>query len=459
MDTARALLAAYKARNLSPVEVVAQALAAIAADNPRVNAWVHVAAETALRDAAASEARWKIGAPLGALDGVPVGVKDLLAVKNQPMRRGSEAFPPDFTPSEDSPVVARLREAGAILLGKTATPDAGCKLDTTSLVHGVTRNPFNPALTAGGSSGGSAAALALGHVPVAIGTDGAGSIRVPASYCGVFGMKPSIGRIPAPVGPFWPHAVTGPMTRTVLDTALVWNVVTRPDARDPYGLPYVETDWVAQARRGVSGLRVAVATSFHGMAAAPEIAEAVMRAAAALSQAGAVVTAREPDWPGDPLAAFAVFWRCMYAQSVAMMPAAQAAMIDPAIRQVVAGAAGISCVDLQNAMAARDALAGAMARFHQDDDLLVCPVMPYQPWPAGRATPAPFAEDDWSWCPFAYPFNMTRQPAASVPVGKDGDGMPIGVQIVAAYGRDDLVMRAAFSVEQSMSTTLGFDVS
>jgi aspartyl-tRNA(Asn)/glutamyl-tRNA(Gln) amidotransferase subunit A len=448
MTTARALLASYQARTGSPVEVVRDALAAITADNSGVNAWVHIAAETARSAAAASAARWERGTPQGALDGVPVAVKDLLAVMGQPMRRGSEAYPPDFVPVEDSPIVARLREAGAILLGKTATPDAGCKLDTSSLVHGVTRNPFDRALTAGGSSGGSAAALALGHVPVAIGTDGAGSIRVPASYCGVFGMKPSIGRIPAPVGPFWPHAVTGPMTRTVLDTALVWNVVTRPDARDPYALPYAETDWVAEARRGVAGLRVAVATSFHGRNATPEIAAGLERAALALSQAGAFVIRREPDWPCDPLTAFMVFWRCMYAQSVAMMPPEQAALIDPAVKRAVAASAGISRADLQRAMTERDALASAMARFHQDYDLLVCPVMPCQPWAAGRAAPVPFAEDDWSWCPFTYLFNMTRQPAASVPAGKDDNGMPVGVQIAAAYGRDDLVLRAALVVEQ-----------
>jgi aspartyl-tRNA(Asn)/glutamyl-tRNA(Gln) amidotransferase subunit A len=455
------MVEAYRAGRLSPVEVVTAALAAIGRDTG-FNAWVHVAAEPALQEARESEARWRAGAPLGALDGVPVGVKDLLAVAGQPMRRGSMAFAEDHVPDEDAPIVARLREAGAVLIGKTATPDAGCKLDTTSLVHGTTVNPYDTALTAGGSSGGSAVALALGHVPVAIGTDGAGSIRVPAAFCGVFGLKPSTGLVPAPVGPFWPHAVTGPMTRTVLDTALALNVVTGADVRDPYALPCPVADWVAEAKRGVAGLRVAVAESWSGTGASADVAAAVNRAAARLQAAGAVVEEAGPDWPCDPLAPFMVFWRCMYAQSVAMMPAAQAERIDPVIKEIVAASGGISRAEFQAAMVQRDALAGAMAKFHQTYDLLLCPVMPGGPWAAGRATPAPHDEDDWAWCPFAYPFNMTRQPAASVPMGRDAAGppparlpvarlppagLPVAVQLVAGARRDDLVLRGSLVLE------------
>jgi aspartyl-tRNA(Asn)/glutamyl-tRNA(Gln) amidotransferase subunit A len=444
--TVRELVTGYRAGRLSPVEVVGASLAGIARD-AAVNAWVHVAADAALAAAEASEKRWRDGAPLGVLDGVPVGVKDLLAVAGQPMRRGSLAFPEGNIAQEDAPVVARFREAGAIFIGKTATPDAGCRLDTSSLVHGRTVNPFDAGLTAGGSSGGSAAALALGHVPVAIGTDGAGSIRVPAAFCGVYGLKPSTGRVPAPVGPFWPHAVTGPMTRTVLDTALALNVATRADARDPYALPETGVDWVATAQGGVAGLRVAMATSFNGVSAAPEIVGAVARAAEMLGAAGVKISQAAPVWDGDPLAPFMVFWRCMYAQSVSMMPAAQAALVDPVIKGIVAGAEKISRAEFQAAMVARDAMAVVMAKFHEDYDLLLCPVMPCQPWESGRATPAPFAEDDWAWCPFAYPFNMTRQPAASVPMGRDARGLPLAVQLVAASGRDDLVLRGSLVLE------------
>jgi aspartyl-tRNA(Asn)/glutamyl-tRNA(Gln) amidotransferase subunit A len=444
--TVNELVEGYREGRLSPVEVVAASLAAIERD-AGFNAWLHVAGEAALAAARESEARWRAGTPLGALDGVPVGVKDLLAVAGQPMRRGSPAFAENNIPDEDAPIVARMREAGAVLLGKTATPDAGCKLDTTSLVHGTTVNPYDTALTAGGSSGGSAVALALGHVPVAIGTDGAGSIRVPAAFCGVYGLKPSTSRVPAPVGPFWPHAVTGPMTRTVLDTALAMNVVTRPDVRDPYALPCPVADWLAAAKLGVAGLRVAVAESFSGIGASLDVVAALRRAAAALETAGAIVTQAEPDWPCDPLAPFMVLWRCMYAQSVAMMLPAQAERIDPVIKEIVAAAGGISRAELQGAMAQRDALAVAMAKFHADYDLLLCPVMPGGPWAAGRATPAPHDEDDWAWCPFAYPFNMTRQPAASVPMGTDASGLPAAVQLVAGAGRDDLVLRGSLVLE------------
>ncbi len=411
-----------------------------------LNAWVFVAADAALDAARASETRWAKGEPAGPLDGVPVGVKDLLAVAGMPMRRGSEAFAADFVPAEDAPIVARLREAGAIFMGKTATPDSGCKLDTTSLVHGITRNPVNAARTAGGSSGGSAVAVACGHVPLAVGTDGAGSIRVPAAFCAIPGFKPGTGRIPAPVGPFWPHAVTGPMAGSVEDTALAWNICTRPDARDPYAAPFdPATDWVRVARDGARGLRVAVAESFWGVQAAPEIAAAVRAAAAALSDAGAAVSVAEPDWGCDVHGIFSVFWRCMYAQSVALMPAEQAARIDPLIADIVAGA--VSQADYFAALAGRDRLALTMSLFHERFDILLCPVMPCQPWEAGL--PGPGGRADWEWCPFTYPFNMTRQPAASVPAGVDADGLPLAVQVVA--WRDSAVFRAAAVLEAGFS--------
>jgi len=446
--TALTLLAGYRAGTISPVETITQSLAAIERDT-HFNAWVHIAHESALQGAKTSESRWRQNAPIGPLDGIPIGVKDLLAVAGQPMRRGSPAYPENNIPTEDSPIVARFREAGAIIIGKTATPDAGCKLDTTSLIHGTTRNPHNPALTPGGSSGGSAAALALGHVAIAIGTDGAGSIRVPAAFCGVYGLKPSTGRTPAPAGPFWPHAVTGPMSRTVLDTALALNTATKPDARDPYALPYSSTDWLAEAQRGVKNLRVAVAESFNGIGAGADITAALHRAAATLESHGAIVTRAEPAWPCNPLDPFLVFWHSMYAQSVALMPPAQAALIDPVIKSIVAGAEKITRAQFQTAMTQRDALATTMAQFHESHDLLLCPIMPGPPWAAGRATPEPYAEDDWSWCPFAYPFNLTRQPAASVPMGVDANNLPLAVQLIAANGRDDFVLRASFVLESA----------
>jgi aspartyl-tRNA(Asn)/glutamyl-tRNA(Gln) amidotransferase subunit A len=233
-------------------------------------------------------------------------------------------------------------------------------------------------------------------VPIAIGTDGGGSIRIPAAYCGNFGIKPSAGRIPGLLGPFWPLSVGGPMSQTVLDTALAWNAATLPDARDAYVLPPSGLDWVAEARRGVAGLRVAVTDCFHGIGAAPEISAAVSRAAGLLEAAGAVVTRAEPAWPCDPLSPFMVFWRANYAQAVAMMPPAQAALVDPVILRICEEAKSITRRDYQDAMVQRDALALAMSMFHQRHDLLLCPVMPCQPWEAWRATPPPFAVDDWA---------------------------------------------------------------
>jgi aspartyl-tRNA(Asn)/glutamyl-tRNA(Gln) amidotransferase subunit A len=239
------------------------------------------------------------------------------------------------------------------------------------------------------------------------------------------------------------------MSRTVLDTALALNTATKPDARDPYALPYSSTDWLAEAQRGVKNLRVAVAESFNGIGAGADITAALHRAAATLESHGAIATRAEPAWPCNPLDPFLVFWHSMYAQSVALMPPAQAALIDPVIKSIVAGAEKITRAQFQTAMTQRDALATTMAQFHESHDLLLCPIMPGPPWAAGRATPEPYAEDDWSWCPFAYPFNLTRQPAASIPLGVDANNLPLAVQLIAANGRDDFVLRASFVLESA----------
>ena len=262
--SAAELLRLYRARRASPLEVTRAALQRIDSLNPVLNCFCFIAPD-ALAAAKESEARWMKGEPRGALDGVPVSIKDLLLTKGWPTLRGSKTVDPKGPWNDDAPVVARLREAGAVLLGKTTTPEFGWKGVTDNPLTGITRNPWNPAKTPGGSSGGAAAALAAGMGPLTLGTDGGGSIRIPCAFTGVFGLKPSFGRVPAwPLSPFGTVAHVGPMTRSVHDAALMLNVLSQPDARDWFALPYDPRDYRLGLDDGVRGLRIAYSADLGG---------------------------------------------------------------------------------------------------------------------------------------------------------------------------------------------------
>src|SRR5499427_3737563 len=232
------LSSAYALKDVSPVEATEAYLTRIEALDSEINAFCHLDAEASRAQAEQSEARWLVGEPLSPLDGVPVAVKDILYTKGWPTLRGSRTIDPAGPWNDDAPTVARLREAGAVLIGKTTTPEFGWKGSTDSPLSGVTRNPWNTEKTPGGSSGGSSAALAARFCPLALGTDGGGSIRIPAGFAGVYGLKPSFGRVPAfPLSPFGTVAHVGPMTRTVRDAALMMNTISKPDARDWFNVP------------------------------------------------------------------------------------------------------------------------------------------------------------------------------------------------------------------------------
>src|SRR5258706_3005447 len=268
----------FRKRAAPPVEVTAAVLRRIELVNPKLNAF-NLVSEKAGADAKASEERWQRGEPKGLLDGVPVSVKDILLTKGWPTLRGSKTVDPKGPWNDDAPAVARLREHGAVLLGKTTTPEFGWKGFTDSPLTGITRNPWNPAKTPGGSSGGAAAALAAGMGALAIGTDGGGSIRIPCSFTGLFGIKPSFGRVPAwPLSPFGTVAHVGPMTRRVTDAALMLNVLALPDARDWYALPYEARDWRNALDQGVADLRIAYSPDLGYAAVDPEVAAIVRKA-------------------------------------------------------------------------------------------------------------------------------------------------------------------------------------
>src|ERR1043165_7481164 len=294
--TAAELSTAFANRDLSPVEVTEACLARIEALDAEINAFCLVDADVSRRQAEESEQRWLEGAPLSLLDGVPVAIKDLLLTKGWPTRRGSLTVDLKAPWTDDAPSVARLREAGAVLIGKTTTPEFGWKGSTDSPLTGITRNPWNKAKTPGGSSGGSAAALAARFAPLALGTDGGGSIRIPPAVTGTYGLKPSFGRVPAyPLSPFGSVAHVGPMSLTVLDCAMLLNVIAKPDARDWHSLPHEPTDYAAELESGVKGKRIAFSPRLgHVQRVGPDVEALAAAAAKRFEQLGALVEQVDP---------------------------------------------------------------------------------------------------------------------------------------------------------------------
>lgn len=444
------LTAAYRRKDLSPVQVTEAVLDRIEALDPSVNAFCLVDGAGAMQAARESEARWQRGEPRGLVDGVPTTIKDIVLTAGWPTLRGSLAIARDQDWSDDAPATARLREHGAVLLGKTTTPEFGWKGITDSALTGITRNPWNTELTPGGSSGGAAAACALGLGALHVGTDGGGSIRIPASFSGIFGLKATFGRVPAwPSSPFGTVAHVGPMTRTVADTALMLSVLAEPDPRDWHALPATGRDYRIGLDDGVRGLRVAFSPDLGYAAVDPEVAETVARAAGVFRDLGAQVETIPAPFE-SPAECFRVHWYVAAATLLARFSEAQRAKMDAGLQRVAAEGARVSTAEYMQALADRAALGERMARFHQDWDLLLTPTMPIPAFAAGAEFPdsGPYAGSD-DWIPFTYPFNLTQQPAASIPCGHSAAGLPIGLQIVAAKYADALVLRAARAFESS----------
>ncbi|MFD4954233.1 amidase [Streptomyces sp. NPDC058451] len=455
--TAGELLDGYRKGEFSPVEATRAALERAERIQPEVNAFVRITAEDALARARESADRWRRGSPSGLLDGVPVTVKDILLLRGHPTLRGSRTVQEEGRWDEDAPSVARLREHGAVFLGKTTTPEFGWKGVTDSPLTGVTRNPYDPSRTAGGSSGGSAAAGALGAGPLSLGTDGGGSVRIPAAMCGIFGMKPTYGRVPLyPPSAFGTLSHVGPMTRDAADAALLLDVIGVPDARDWSALGPATGSFTQALAGGVRGLRVAYSPSLGGQVPVrPAVATAVRRAVAELADLGAYVIESDPDF-AEPVEAFHTLWFSGAARVVQHLGPQRRQLLDPGLREVCAAGARLSALDYLAAVDVRMELGRTMGHFHQSYDLLVTPTLPITAFEAGAEVPKGSGHRRWTgWTPFTYPFNMTQQPAASVPVGSDEDGLPVGLQIVAARHRDELVLRAAHALyEAGVATRL-----
>ena len=446
--TAIQLRQLYRTKQLSPVETIRAVLERIDRFDRQVNAFCLVDAARALAAARASEERWHKGEPCGPVDGVPATIKDLVLTEGWPTLRGSLAIARDQLWPEDAPATARLREHGAVLLGKTTTPEFGWKAVTDSALTGITRNPWDTSKTPGGSSGGAAVAAALGMGVLHVGSDGGGSIRIPAGFTGIFGLKPSFGRVPAyPASPFGTVAHIGPITRTVADAALMLTVLALPDRRDWFALPYDGRDYRIGLEDGVRGLKIAFSRTLGFAHVEPEVSDLVAKAAGAFVELGAAVEEVDPGFD-DPIDIFVPHWYVGAANLLRAFTAEQRAGMEPALQEIAAEGEKITLMDYLSAVKRRAELGAAMRSFHETYDLLLTPTLPLAAFTAGTERPDPAHQPRWiNWAPFSNPFNLTQQPAASVPCGLTAAGLPVGLQIVGPMHGDALVLRAARAFE------------
>ncbi len=438
------LAAAIRRKEVSPVEVVDGALGRIERLNPALNAFSDVLADDARAAAQAAEAAVQRGDDLGPLHGVPVGVKDQMDVTGAPVTFGTHLLA-DYVATEDAPVVAGLRRAGAVVVGMTTMPEFGWQGISWSPLYGMTRNPWNLERSAAGSSSGSGAAVAAGLVPIAVGSDGAGSIRMPASFCGVVGLKPTYGRVamyPVSVSELVTHY--GPMSRTVRDTAAMLQAIAGPDPRDPHCLPASDEDYVASCDGGVKGLKIAFSADLGYVQVSPEVAAIVADAVKRFSEQGAAVVEATPGFPDPIWAADQYLWAGAANRAYPRLAEMRDKM-DPGFVQAVEMMAERSLFDSAKARLTRLELAATMGRFFGEYDLLVTPTMADTAFGLDR-TERPYGPT-LAWSPFTYPFNLTGEPAITVPCGWTSAGLPVGLQIVGprcAEGRD---LRAAAAFE------------
>ena len=452
--TAGELRSEYLTGALSPVTVAEAVLRRIERLNNDLTAFVTVTGDEALRSAAAAEhlLRGDTGdeAAGGALCGIPISIKDLIPTRGVRTTMGSLLLA-DWVPEFDTPTSERLRDAKAPLLGKTTTCEFGWKGESGNRVVGPTRNPWNRARTAGGSSGGAAAAVAAGLGPVSIGSDGAGSVRIPAAFCGVFGIKPSFGVIPAfPISPIESLSHVGVLATTVADAALVLDVLAGPDARDRFSLPDTGVDYASSITGPLGDLRVAWSPDLGYAAVEPEVRELTAAAAAVFESLGCQVSEVVPGWE-DPYPFLDVIWSAANAGRHIHDLEKVRHLIDPGRLEIVERGMRLTGPEVAAANAAKAGFAEQVRQFMDPYDLLLTPTLPLTAFAAGADQPGQVAgrpTEYLSWTPFTYPFNITGLPAASVPCGMSG-GLPVGLQIVGGWRADALVMRAAAAFEEA----------
>lgn len=446
--TAAEIAASYEGRVLSPVEVTRALLEHIDAWEPRLNAMYLVHREAALKQARDSEGRWRVQAPLSPLDGVPVTIKENIHTQGDPAPIGTAANLPAAAQTSDAPPAARLRQAGCVILGKTTMPDYGMLSSGVSSVHGVTRNPWNTARNTSGSSSGAGAAAAAGYAPLHLGTDIGGSVRLPATHCGIFALKPSLGRVP--VYPPYMGRVTGPMTRDVETAAAMMNWLALPDARDFMSLPYRPIDFTAQLDEfKLTGLRIGFLPDMRaGLPVHAEVRAAAQAAAAALGSAGAIVEEFPSFLTPQMLDGVARFFEARSCSDFLQLPPERQAKVLPFIAEWCTWRAkDFSGRDVIQAYAQVMALREAAVAACEPYDYVLSPVSPILPYEAELPCPGNDPHNALPHIAFTVPYNMSEQPAASVNWSFSADGLPIGVQLIGRRFDDAGVLKLARAIE------------
>jgi aspartyl-tRNA(Asn)/glutamyl-tRNA(Gln) amidotransferase subunit A len=445
------LIPRIRSKALSPVELTRAVLERIERANPKINAFCTVTAEAALASARAAEEAVMKGGRLGPLHGVPVSIKDLALVKGVPAKFGSFVFEKRVG-EIDAPYVRRLKEAGAILVGKTTTPEFGWKALGDSPLTGITRNPWNLGMTSGGSSAGAAAAAAAGLGPLHQGSDGAGSIRVPAAFCGIYGFKPTFGRVPMwPVSNTDSASHTGPMTRTVADAALMLAVMAGPDDWDRQSLDAPPADYVGRLRDGIKGLRVGWSLDLGCLRVDPEVGQVAKRAAEAFPELGCAVEDVKVSLP-DTREMIHLLWNSHYAGNYGSVLKEFRSRMDPGLVAAIEDGRRYTAEAYVEMRGRKNGYCDAVRALFDTYDLLLTPTVSVAAFEVGRLNPAHFPQHVWDWFPwagFSYPFNFTGQPATTVPAGFTPSGMPVGLQIVGRRLADLQVLQASAAFEQA----------
>jgi len=439
------IIAGFRAKQFSPSEVLEDVLTHVAAWEPHIKALYAYDPDGARAAAAASTERWHNGEPAGALDGVPVTIKDNVATKGQPVPLGAASVKLVPAP-KDAPPAARLREAGAVIFSKTTMPDYGMLSSGLSSFHPLTRNPWDLSKNPGGSSAGAGAAGAAGYGPLHLGTDIGGSVRLPACWCGLVALKPSLGRIP--IDPPYVGRVAGPMTRTVDDTALMMSVLSKPDRRDGMSLPPDSINWKALEKKSPRKLRLGLMLDLGvGQALEKPVREVAVKAAKAFESAGAVVTEIDGILTREMLDGLDEFWRARMWDDLSKLAPEERGKALPYIRQWAERGAKLSGVDVIRGFNMTMAIRAAAAKLFCELDYVISPVSPVVNFAAELASPINDPEKPFEHIAYTVPWNMSENPALSINGGYDGNGFPIGVQIIGRRFDDIGVLAMAKAFE------------
>ena len=456
------LLSMYKTKETNPLEASLDIIKQLENKNSQFNAFVCFDKEKILQQAKLSSERWSSGKVKGILDGVPISIKDLLVTKDYPTRRGSfiESLP--ITSDKDAPVVKKILEQGGIVLGKTTTPEFGHKGTTQSKRYGATLNPWNTKLNSGGSSGGSASAVAAGMGPLSIGTDGGGSVRIPCSFCGLFGHKPTFGKVPAyPISPFGTVANIGPITRTVADGGLLMNVIAKPDKDDWYSLPYDKEIYSEFDLNEVKNLKIGVfkywgMKNFFNQISLEDSVEVVYEnILKKLKQEGLQLTFDSKiNWPNNPADTFKTMWYVGAANLSKKIDDEEFSKIDENFLQFIDEGNKYSVFDFLAAEAKRAENATYLSYLFEKFDVLIGPTMPVLPLEYDDVIPKNYESKDlFSWTPFTYPFNLTKHPSSTINCGFSSSGLPVGIQVVAPHYEDKRCFQVSAYLEKVFSLT------